>query len=68
MAVLWRQIMALLADFALTWLPAPTINLSSTVSAATGPVARFFAGCPDNAFQVLLDLVLLRTLTLTREP
>lgn len=45
-------IMALVADFLLVWLPAPTISLRPPLTISVGPVARFFYGCPDNAFQV----------------
>ncbi|KAG1670210.1 hypothetical protein FOA52_014986 [Chlamydomonas sp. UWO 241] len=43
-------IMALIADFMLTWLPAPTLSLAGS-KAATGMLGKMFAGCPDNAFQ-----------------
>jgi len=45
-------IMALVADFCLTWLPAPTLALSPAPAAARGALAAFLAGCPANAFQV----------------
>ncbi|KAL2936151.1 Protein RETICULATA-RELATED 4 chloroplastic [Bienertia sinuspersici] len=45
-------IMALVADFLLVWLPAPTISLRAPLKVSVGPVSRFFYGCPDNAFQV----------------
>ncbi|CAO2817371.1 unnamed protein product [Amaranthus hypochondriacus] len=45
-------IMALVADFLLVWLPAPTISLRPPLAVTVGPVARFFYGCPDNAFQI----------------
>ncbi|KAJ0792664.1 hypothetical protein HanOQP8_Chr01g0020541 [Helianthus annuus] len=46
--------MALIADFMLVWLPAPTVSLRAPVAVSAGRVAKFFAGCPDNAFQVAL--------------
>eukprot|EP00955_Chlamydomonas_euryale_P020388 216238-Chlamydomonas_euryale.AAC.1 len=48
--VLANVIMALIADFMLTWLPAPTLSFTRG-KAATGALAKAFAGCPDNAFQ-----------------
>lgn len=56
----WKQldfvtanvIMAILADFMLVWLPAPTLvyNRSSVTSRSLFP---WFKKCPDNAFQVV---------------
>lgn len=48
-------VMALIADFMLVWLSAPRLQLSRTaISPKVGnAVSKFFAGCPDNAFQVL---------------
>lgn len=47
-------IMAIIADFMLVWLPAPTVSLRPPVALSAGVVAKFFSGCPDNAFQVAL--------------
>ena len=45
--------MAIIADFMLTWLPAPTLPLSPKLAAgSSSALARFLAGCPDNAFQM----------------
>lgn len=46
-------IMALVADFMLVWLPAPTFSIRAGAAAgkSTNILARAFAGCPDNAFQ-----------------
>lgn len=45
-------LMALLADFMLVWLPAPTLALAAPKQAARFDLmGRLFAGCPDNAFQ-----------------
>jgi hypothetical protein len=46
-------IMAIIADFMLVWLPAPTMSFSSAASCKTSPnlLSRFLACCPDNAFQ-----------------
>ncbi|GMH20617.1 hypothetical protein Nepgr_022458 [Nepenthes gracilis] len=48
-------VMAIIADFMLVWLPAPTVSLRPPLSISAGPVARFFYGCPDNAFQVAIS-------------
>ncbi|XP_019197039.1 PREDICTED: protein RETICULATA-RELATED 4, chloroplastic-like [Ipomoea nil] len=49
-------IMALVADFMLVWLPAPTVSLRPplAITAARGPLTTFFYNCPDNAFQIAL--------------
>ncbi|PIA53678.1 hypothetical protein AQUCO_00900333v1 [Aquilegia coerulea] len=47
-------VMALIADFMLVWLPAPTISLRPPIAVSAGRIAKFFYGCPDNAFQVAL--------------
>ncbi|CAN0901792.1 Protein RETICULATA-RELATED 4, chloroplastic [Linum grandiflorum] len=47
-------VMAICADFMLVFLPAPTVSLRPALTGAAGPVARFFHGCPDNAFQVAI--------------
>lgn len=44
--------MALIADFMLVWLPAPTVSLRPRLTAGAGGLAKFFYNCPDNAFQV----------------
>jgi len=46
-------VMALIADFMLVWLPAPTFAAGGAAAASKAPnaLARIFAGCPDNAFQ-----------------
>lgn len=44
--------MALIADFMLVWLPAPTVSLRPKLTAGAGGLAKFFYNCPDNAFQV----------------
>lgn len=53
--------MAIVADFMLVWLPAPTVSLRPPLSVSAGLIAKFFFGCPENAFQVnnsALDLLL----------
>ncbi|KAG1365450.1 protein RETICULATA-RELATED 4, chloroplastic [Cocos nucifera] len=44
--------MAIVADFMLVWLPAPTVSLRPPLAFSAGPIAKFFYSCPDNAFQV----------------
>lgn len=45
-------VMALIADFMLVWLPAPTFAAGAGAAKKTpNALARIFAGCPDNAFQ-----------------
>ncbi|KAJ6750848.1 hypothetical protein OIU85_001391 [Salix viminalis] len=47
-------VMAIIADFMLVWLPAPTVSLRPPLAVSAGQVAKFFYSCPDNAFQVAL--------------
>lgn len=47
-------VMAIIADFMLVWLPAPTVSLQPPLAFSAGRIAKFFYGCPDNAFQVAL--------------
>ncbi|KAF2293547.1 hypothetical protein GH714_002608 [Hevea brasiliensis] len=47
-------VMAIIADFMLVWLPAPTVSLRPPIAVSASPLAKFFYGCPDNAFQVAL--------------
>ncbi|KDP43581.1 hypothetical protein JCGZ_16868 [Jatropha curcas] len=47
-------VMAIIADFMLVWLPAPTLSLRPPLAVSAGSIARFFHNCPDNAFQVAL--------------
>ncbi|MCL7029519.1 hypothetical protein MKW94_019649 [Papaver nudicaule] len=46
--------MAIIADFMLVWLPAPTVALRPALSVNAGSFAKFFHSCPDNAFQIAL--------------
>ncbi|XP_028758788.1 protein RETICULATA-RELATED 4, chloroplastic [Neltuma alba] len=48
-------VMAILADFMLVYLPAPTVSLRPALAINAGPIAKFFHNCPDNAFQVALS-------------
>jgi len=43
--------MALIADFMLVWLPAPTFAIGKPATKTSSLFSRAFAGCPDNAFQ-----------------
>ena len=45
--------MALIADFMLVWLPAPTLSYAAKKAGRQGKLGSFLASCPDNAFQVL---------------
>ncbi|KAE8702788.1 ribosomal protein L1 [Hibiscus syriacus] len=47
-------VMALVADFMLVWLPAPTVSLRPPIALSAGSISKFFYNCPDNAFQVAL--------------
>ncbi|XP_073009018.1 protein RETICULATA-RELATED 4, chloroplastic-like [Typha latifolia] len=47
-------VMAIIADFMLVWLPAPTVSLKKPLALSAGAIAKFFYSCPDNAFQVAL--------------
>lgn len=44
--------MAIVADFMLVYLPAPTVSLQKPLAVSAGAIAKFFHGCPENAFQV----------------
>lgn len=44
--------MAIVADFMLVWLPAPTVSLKPPLAVSAGHLSKFFYNCPDNAFQV----------------
>ncbi|KAE9620186.1 hypothetical protein Lal_00019323 [Lupinus albus] len=52
--VLADVVMAIVADFMLVWLPAPTVSLRAPLAVGAGTIAKFFYACPDNAFQVAL--------------
>ncbi|XP_012465234.2 protein RETICULATA-RELATED 4, chloroplastic [Gossypium raimondii] len=47
-------VMAIIADFMLVYLPAPTVSLRPSLAASAGVISKFFHSCPDNAFQVAL--------------
>lgn len=46
--------MAIIADFMLVYLPAPTISLRPPLGVSAGAITKFFHNCPDNAFQVFV--------------
>lgn len=46
--------MAILADFMLVYLPAPTVSLRPPLGVSAGAISKFFHNCPDNAFQVYI--------------
>ena len=46
------QVMAIVADVMLVYLPAPTIGLKPPLARNASAIAKFFSSCPDNAFQV----------------
>ncbi|PKI33103.1 hypothetical protein CRG98_046507 [Punica granatum] len=47
-------VMAVIADFMLVYLPAPTVSLRPALAKNAGSIAKFFHNCPDNAFQIAL--------------
>nr|GMD24484.1 protein RETICULATA-RELATED 4, chloroplastic-like [Ipomoea batatas] len=47
-------VMAIIADFMLVYLPAPTVSLRPPIALNAGRLAKFFYNCPENAFQVAL--------------
>uniref|UniRef100_A0A0E0JTT2 Uncharacterized protein n=1 Tax=Oryza punctata TaxID=4537 RepID=A0A0E0JTT2_ORYPU len=47
-------VMAIVADFMLVYLPAPTVSLQPPLATNAGHFANFFHNCPDNAFQIAL--------------
>ncbi|XP_062208131.1 protein RETICULATA-RELATED 4, chloroplastic-like [Phragmites australis] len=47
-------VMAIVADFMLVYLPAPTVSLQPPLARNAGVIANFFHNCPDNAFQIAL--------------
>ncbi|KAJ8551350.1 hypothetical protein K7X08_000720 [Anisodus acutangulus] len=47
-------VMAVIADFMLVYLPAPTVSLRPRMAVDAGRIAKFFNLCPDNAFQMAL--------------
>lgn len=47
-------VMAIIADFMLVYLPAPTVALRAPLALNAGRFAKFLHNCPDNAFQIAL--------------
>ncbi|KAL0419555.1 UNVERIFIED_CONTAM: protein RETICULATA-RELATED 4, chloroplastic [Sesamum radiatum] len=50
----YSKVMAIIADFMLVYLPAPTVSLRPPLALDAGRIAKFFYSCPDNAFQIAL--------------
>lgn len=48
-------VMAIIADFMLVYLPAPTVSLRPPLALTAGGISKFFHNCPDNAFQMALS-------------
>ncbi|GJV89819.1 reticulata-related 4, chloroplastic-like protein [Tanacetum coccineum] len=48
------QIMAIITDFMLVWLPTPIVSLRPPVAISVNLVTKFFSKCPYNAFQIAL--------------
>ncbi|CAL0308660.1 unnamed protein product [Lupinus luteus] len=44
----------IVTGFVLVWFPAPTVSLKPPLAVSAGAIAKFFYGCPENAFQVAL--------------
>ncbi|GMQ00812.1 hypothetical protein CsSME_00047722 [Camellia sinensis var. sinensis] len=51
---LFTKVMAIIADFMLVYLPAPSVSLRPPININAGALAKFFYNCPENAFQVAL--------------
>ncbi|KAK1390790.1 protein RETICULATA-RELATED 4, chloroplastic [Heracleum sosnowskyi] len=49
--VLPDMVMAIISDFMLVYLPAPTVSLRAPAACNVGPIAKFFHNFPDSAFQ-----------------
>lgn len=47
-------VMAVIADFMLVYLPAPTVALRAPINVNAGALSKFFYSCPDNAFQIAM--------------
>ncbi|XP_037410567.1 protein RETICULATA-RELATED 4, chloroplastic-like, partial [Triticum dicoccoides] len=47
-------VMAIVADFMLVYLPAPTVSLQPPLARNAGLITSFFHNCPHNAFQIAL--------------
>ncbi|ESQ41218.1 hypothetical protein EUTSA_v10013804mg [Eutrema salsugineum] len=47
--------MAIIADFMLVYLPAPTVSLRPPLALTAGGISKFFHNCPENAFQIAIS-------------
>ncbi|KAJ1409024.1 Protein RETICULATA-related [Sesbania bispinosa] len=52
--VVANVVTGIVTGFVLVWFPAPTVSLKPPLAVSAGPIAKFFYGCPDNAFQVAM--------------
>ncbi|KAK7243425.1 hypothetical protein RIF29_38221 [Crotalaria pallida] len=52
--VVANVVTGIVTGFVLVWFPAPTLSLKPPLAVSAGPIAKFFYGCPENAFQVAL--------------
>ncbi|KAL0709424.1 hypothetical protein Bca4012_016402 [Brassica carinata] len=50
-----HNVMAIIADFMLVYLPAPTVSLRPPLALTAGGISKFFHNCPDNAFQIAIS-------------
>ncbi|KEH33261.1 hypothetical protein MtrunA17_Chr3g0090071 [Medicago truncatula] len=52
--VVANVVTGIVTGFVLVWFPAPTVSLKPPPAISAGIIAKFFYGCPENAFQVAL--------------
>ncbi|KAL1346372.1 hypothetical protein HN51_020044 [Arachis hypogaea] len=52
--VVANVVTGIVTGFVLVWFPAPAVPLKCPPAVSAGPIAKFFYGCPENAFQVAL--------------
>ncbi|MED6223906.1 Protein RETICULATA-RELATED 4, chloroplastic [Stylosanthes scabra] len=52
--VVANVVTGIVTGFVLVWFPAPAVPLKRPPAVSAGPIAKFFYGCPENAFQVAL--------------
>ncbi|CAK8565023.1 unnamed protein product [Lathyrus sativus] len=52
--VVANVVTGIVTGFVLVWFPAPTVSLKPPPAVTAGLIAKFFYGCPENAFQVAL--------------
>ncbi|MCH81624.1 hypothetical protein A2U01_0002415, partial [Trifolium medium] len=49
--VVANVVTGIVTGFVLVWFPAPTVSLKPPPAVSAGAIAKFFYGCPENAFQ-----------------